>query len=79
MGKFFMGKFFMGMSWYLEMSGLSMAAWWPVGSRFARRNKAGFTAPADKNRATKNRLVKPLETSTRPAESGMFKDIAGRT
>jgi hypothetical protein len=47
---------------------------------FAAGNKGGFNpGPGIENRATKNRFVKPLETSTRPPESGMFRDIAGRT
>jgi hypothetical protein len=42
--------------------------------------KADLTlGPEIENRATKNRFVKLLETSTRPLESGMFWDGAGRT
>jgi hypothetical protein len=84
MGRFswadFHGQIFMGMSWYLERScgtyrlDRMLVAGLPAGT------KADLTAgPGIENRATKNRFVKLLETSTRPPESGMFGDGAGRT
>src|ERR1700679_2451684 len=78
MGRFFFDRFFLSrFSWRCRGAFRSMwniAACSGVGSRFAGRNKGGFTSgPGIENHATKNRFVKRLETSTRPPESGMFR------